>query len=100
MKKELEKEKERGGGLCEFFGEIQNLKNRRGSRDESELNKFIDHEIERTLKSRTKQRLYYFLEEFNLNRMRARFNSNNKKIGFLSPIIFTFPNENNINNLK
>ena len=100
MKKELEKEKERDRKLYEFFGKIQNLKNRRESQDENKLNKFIDHEIERTLKSRTKQRLYYFLEEFNLNRMRARFNSNNKKIGFLSPIIFTSPNENNINNLK
>ena len=100
MKKELEKEKERDRKLYEFFGKIQNLKNRRDSQDENKLNKFIDHEIERTLKSRTKQRLYYFLEEFNLNRMRARFNSNYKKIGYLSPIIFTSPNENNVNNLK
>ena len=98
--KELEKEKERDRKLYEFFGKIQNLKNRRDSQDEKKLNKFIDNEIERTLKNRTKQRLYYFLEEFNLNRMRARFNSNYKKIGYLSPIIFTSPNENNINNLK
>ena len=98
-KKELEKEKKRDRKLYEFFSKIQNLKNRRDSHDEEKLNKFIDNEIEKTLKNRTKQRLYYFLEEFNLNRMRHRFINNNKKIGYLSPIIFTSPNENN-NNLK
>ena len=98
-KKELEKEKERDRKLYEFFSKIQNLKNRRDSHDEEKLNKFIDNEIEKALKNRTKQRLYYFLEEFNLNRMRHRFINNNKKIGYLSPIIFTSPNENN-NNLK
>ena len=64
--------------------------------NEANINAFIDQQIEENIKTKNHQRLYQFLEEFNLNRTRAKFNSdnNNKKIGFLSPIIFTSPNEN------
>ena len=96
-RKQLEKEKEIDKKMYEFFSKIQKLKKRRDSYDEEKLNKFIDQEIDKTIKSRQKQRLYYFLEEFNLNRIRAKNVNvnNNKRLGFLSPIIFTSPNENN-----
>ena len=102
LKKELEKEKELDKKMYDFFRKIQNLKNRRDSLDQEKLNEFIDYEIEKNFKNKNHQRLFNFLEHFNLNRTIAKNNSNNvnKKIGFLSPIIFTSPNENNsINNL-
>ena len=102
LKKELEKEKELDKKMYDFFKKIQNLKNRRDSLDQDKLNEFIDYEIEKNFKNKNHQRLFNFLEHFNLNRTIAKNNSNNvnKKIGFLSPIIFTSPNENNsINNL-
>ena len=98
LKRELEKEKERDKKIYEFFGKIQNLKKyKRNSLDEVKLNQFLDQQIEEKLKNKTHQRLYNFLEEFNLNRLRAK-NINfslNKRIGYVSPIIFTSPNENN-----
>jgi len=98
LKRELEKEKERDKKIYEFFGKIQRLKKyKRNSLDEDKLNQFLDQQIEEKLKNKTHQRLYNFLEEFNLNRLRAK-NINyylNKRIGYVSPIIFTSPNENN-----
>jgi hypothetical protein len=40
-------------------------------------------------------RLNFFLQEFNHNRIRAKYeiDMRHKKIGFLSPIIFSSPND-------
>ena len=97
IKKELEKEKERDRKMYEFFGKIQKLKKRRDSFDVEKVYQFIDQEIEKNIMLKNKQRLHHFLEDFNLNRIRAKNTSvsNNKRIGFLSPIIFISPNENN-----
>ena len=94
--KELEKEKERDRKLYDFFSKIQKLKKRKDSYNQEMVNKFIDQQIDANIRLRQHQRLYYFLEEFNFNRMRAKHYSftNNKKIGYISPIIFTSPNEN------
>ena len=95
LKMELEKEKERDKKIYEFFGKIQKLKKyKRNSLDEDKLNQFLDQQIEEKLRNKTHQRLYNFLEEFNLNRLRGKKNnySHNKRIGFVSPIIFTSPN--------
>ena len=102
LKKELEKEKELDKKMYDFFRKIQSLKNKRDSIDQDKLNEFVDLEIEKNFKNKNHLRLFNFLEHFNLNRTIAKNNShsNNKRIGFLSPIIFTSPNENNsINNL-
>ena len=99
---DLEKEKIRDKKIYEFFGKIQKLKRRQSINNEN-LNKFIDQQIELNIKAKNHTRLFHFLEDFNLNRTRAKFNNEykNKKIGFLSPIIFTSPNENStITNLK
>ena len=92
--KEIEREKERDKRLYEFFSKIQKLKKRK-SINEEKLNRFIDEQIEERYKIKNHQRLFQFLEEFNLNRTVAKNNSNsiNKRIGYISPIIFTSPNE-------
>ena len=98
--REIEKEKERDKKLYEFFGKIQKLK-KRNSLNQEKLNKFIDEQIEERYKNKNHQRLFQFLEDFNLNRIVAKNcnNYNNKRIGFISPIIFTSPNEgSNVSN--
>ena len=103
--REIEKEKERDKKLYEFFGKIQHLK-KRSSLNQEKLNKFIDEQIEERYRNKNHQRLFQFLEDFNLNRAVARnYNKSNiKRIGYISPIIFTSPNEgsniSNIMNLK
>ena len=98
--REIEKEKERDKKLYEFFGKIQHLK-KRSSLNQEKLNKFIDEQIEERYRNKNHQRLFQFLEDFNLNRAVARnYNKSNiKRIGYISPIIFTSPNEgSNISN--
>ena len=70
--------------------------------NQEKLNKFIDEQIEERYRNKNHQRLFQFLEDFNLNRAVARnYNKSNiKRIGYISPIIFTSPNEgSNISNL-
>ena len=98
--REIEKEKERDKKLYEFFSKIQHLK-KRNSLNQEKLDKFIDEQIDEKYRNRNRLRLFQFLEDFNLNRAVARnFNKSNfQRIGYISPIIFTSPNEgSNISN--
>jgi hypothetical protein len=95
----LREEEIRDKRIYQFFAQIQKLKKRQYKNNEDEINSFIDQQIENNkdiLKEKDDGRLNFFLQEFNLNRIRAKFafNSKYKKIGYISPIIFTSRNEN------
>ena len=95
----LKEEEIRDKRIYQFFAQIQKLKKRQYKNNEDEINSFIDHQIENNnaiLKEKDDGRLNFFLQEFNLNRIRAKFafNSKYKRIGYISPIIFTIGNEN------
>ena len=95
----LKEEEIRDKRIYQFFAQIQKLKKRQYKNNEDEINSFIDQQIENNidiLKEKDDGRLNFFLQEFNLNRIRAKFafNSKYKKIGYISPIIFTSRNEN------
>ena len=83
--------------LYDFFAKIQRLKNGKIKNFEEELNLLIEGQIDEADRIRVKKetRLNYFLQEFQLFRIKAKYNSNykNKKIGYLSPIIFTTENK-------
>ena len=105
---QLKKEEIRDKKIYEFFSKIQKLKNKKFDNDE-ELDTFINQQIERNNeigKDKNGGRLNVFLQEFHYNRKKAKYalDIRSKKIGFLSPIIFTSPNEtfhkDSINNLK
>ena len=107
LEKELIKEKMRDQKIYEFFAKIQRLKKGKTNIDNDELDLFIDQQIDQNNeipKEKNGGRLNIFLQEFQSSRIRAKydFNLKNKKIGFLSPIIFTYPNKTNIidKNLK
>ena len=100
---EMKKEKIRDKKIYEFFEKIQRLKKGTSINYDDELNLFIDKQIEQNNeipKEKNGGRLNIFLQDFLSNRIRAKFNSNlkNKRIAFLSPIIFTSPNETYILN--
>jgi len=95
----LKEEEIRDKRIYQFFAQIQKLKKTQYKNNQDEINSFIDHQIENNndiLKEKDDGRLNFFLQEFNLNRIRAKFafNSRYKKIGYISPIIFTSRNEN------
>jgi len=95
----LKEEEIRDKRIYQFFAQIQKLKKRQYKNNEEEINSFIDHQIENNndiLKEKDDGRLNFFLQEFNLNRIRAKFafNSKYKRIGYISPIIFTSRNDN------
>ena len=107
LEKELIKEKMRDQKIYEFFAKIQRLKKGKTNIDNDELDLFIDQQIDQNNeipKEKNGGRLNIFLQEFQSSRIRAKydFNLKNKKIGCLSPIIFTYPNKTNIidKNLK
>ena len=59
---------------------------------------FINQQIEQNKeipKEKNGGRLNIFLQDFHYNRFRAKYetDSKNKRFGYISPIIFTFPNE-------
>jgi hypothetical protein len=100
---EMKKEKIRDKKIYEFFEKIQRLKKGTSINYDDELNLFIDKQIEQNNeipKEKNGGRLNIFLQDFLSNRIMAKFNSNlkNKRIAFLSPIIFTSPNETYILN--
>ena len=93
----LRKEEIRDKRIYDFFSKIQKLKNDKTNKND-EFNSFIDEQIEKNKdipKGKDMGRLNYFLQEFNNNRIRAKYEMDlkNKRIGFISPIIFTSPNE-------
>ena len=99
IEEKLKEDEIRDKKIYQFFAQIQKLKKNQYKNNQDEINSFIDHQIENNndiIKEKDDGRLNFFLEEFNLNRMRAKyaFNSKNKRIGYISPIIFTSPNEN------
>ena len=105
MEEELKKEKLRDQKIYEFFERIQRLKKTCANKFEFELNSFIDEQIEKkpeVEKDANGGRLNLFLQDFQSNRIRAKYNVTlkNKKYGFISPIIFTSPNESNIFKMK
>ena len=79
--------------LYDFFAKIQRLKNGKIKNFEEELNLLIDGQIDEADRIRVKKeaRMNYFLQEFQFNRIKAKYNSDykNKKFDFLSPIIFS-----------
>ena len=91
---QLRREEIRDKRIYEFFAKIQELK-----KNNIEINTFIDKQIEQnkevTNKDKDVGRLNFFLQEFNHNRIRAKYeiDMRHKKIGFLSPIIFSSPND-------
>ena len=97
-------EKMRDKKIYDFFAKIQKLKKKGLSNNfNDELNSFIDQQIEQNNqipKEKNGGRLNVFLQEFLSNRIRAKYNSNlkNKRFGFLSPVIFTSPNDTYIFN--
>ena len=96
LEQKLKREEIRDKRIYEFFSKIQRLKKEGLGNDE--LNTFIDQQIEHNNeipKEKNGGRLNDFLQEFHFNRIRAKYITDlkNKKIGFLSPIIFTSPNE-------
>ena len=110
LEEEMKREKMRDKKIYEFFEKIQRLKKSMTTNNDDELNSFIDKQIEQNNeipKEKNGGRLNIFLQEFLSNRMRSKleFNIKNKRIGFLSPIIFTSPNETynfnkNVNYIK
>ena len=99
LEKESKIEEIKEKRLYEFFSKIQKLKNKMSSNNDDELNKFIDNQIELNSdiqKEKNRARLNYFIQDFHYNRIKAKyaFNIINKKIGYISPIIFTSPNDN------
>ena len=93
----LRKEEIRDKRIYDFFSKIQKLKNDKTNKND-EFNSFIDEQIEKNKdisKGKDVGRLNYFLQDFNNNRIRAKYEMDlkNKRIGFISPIIFTSPNE-------
>jgi hypothetical protein len=83
--------------LYDFFARIQRLKNGKIKNFEEELNLLIDEQIDEAdrIRVRKEARMNYFLQEFQLNRVKAKYNSDykNKKFDYLSPIIFTMENK-------
>ena len=83
--------------LYDFFSRIQRLKNGKIKNFEEELNLLIDEQIDEAdrIRVRKETRMNYFLQEFQLNRVKAKYNSDyrNKKFEYLSPIIFTSENK-------
>ena len=89
-KEKLEELKEKR--LYDFFSRIQRLKNGKIKNFEEELNHLIDEQLE--LVDNTQQnkesRMNYFLQEFQFNRLKSKYNSDykTKRISYLSPLIF------------
>ena len=83
--------------LYDFFAKIQRLKNGKIKNFEEELNLLIDGQIDEADRIRVKKeaRMNYFLQEFQLNRVKAKYFSDykNKKLDYLSPLIFTTENK-------
>ena len=79
--------------LYDFFARIQRLKNGKIKNFEEELNMLIDEQIDEAdrIRVRKEARMNYFLQEFQFNRIKAKYNSDykNKKYDYLSPLIFT-----------
>ena len=99
--KELEEkermEELRDKRLYDFFSRIQRLKNGKIKNFEEELNLLIEEQIDEAdrIRVRKEARMNYFLQEFQFNRVKAKYNSDykNKKYDYLSPIIFTTENK-------
>ena len=98
LEKEMKKEEIRDKRIYDFFAKIQKYKKGININNLDEINTFIDQQIEQNSdfqKKKNEERLNYFIQEFHINRIKAKynFNSRKKRIAFLSPIIFTSPNE-------
>ena len=99
--KELEEkqriEEYREKRLQDFFKKIRKLKNGKFRNYEEELNNLIDEQIDQAeiIKENKEMRMNSFMKDFQFNRVKAKFNSNykNKRIGYISPIIFTSDNK-------
>ncbi len=96
--KEEEEEKKRQENLkkrrlYDFFEKIQNLKNGNVSDFELELDNLIDEQMEQMggKIEANEQRKNNFMQDFYLNRVKAKFTMNfrQKTIGYMSPIIFS-----------
>ena len=93
-KEKLEELKEKR--LYDFFSRIQRLKNGKIKNFEEELNQLIDEQLE--LVDNTQQnkesRMNYFLQEFQFNRLKSKYNSDykTKRISYLSPLKFKSDN--------
>ena len=83
--------------LYDFFARIQRLKNGKIKNFEEELNLLINEQIDEAdrIRARKEARMNYFLQEFQLNRVKAKYFSDykNKKLDYLSPLIFTTENK-------
>ena len=98
LEEELKREEMRDKKIYGFFAKIQKLKKGSLIDNDDEINTFIDQQIElnnEIPRDKNGGRLNIFLQDFQSNRIRAKYNFDlkNKRIGFISPIIFTSPNE-------
>ena len=98
LEEQLKKEEIRDKKIYDFFAKIQKLKKGNVLNNDDEINSFIDQQIElnnEIPRDKNGGRLNIFLQDFQSNRIRAKYNFNlkYKKIGYISPIIFTSPNE-------
>ena len=93
---ELKRKQElRDKRLYDFFARIQKLKDGKLDNFEQELNDLIDEQIDSNTdkeKIQNEIRLNSFMHQFQLNRMKEKFylNFKNKRIGYLSPLLFKF----------
>ena len=91
---QLKKEEIRDKKIYDFFSQIQKLKKNKYN----ELDIFINQQMELNNEipiDKNGGRLNIFLQDFHLNRNRAKYQIDlrNKRFGFLSPIVFTSPND-------
>ena len=76
--------------IYNFFSKIQRLKNKN---NEQEINSFIEEQIDKNkkyLKQRDEGRINFFIQELNHQRINSNLATTikNKRLGFLSPIVF------------
>jgi hypothetical protein len=91
---QLKKEEIRDKKIYDFFSKIQKLKKNKYN----ELDIFINKQMELNNEIQIDKnggRLNIFLQDFHLNRIRAKYQVDlkNKRFGFLSPVVFTSPND-------